>query len=83
MNLLLRFGLLSYLSYSALYLLGMRRVRKAGNVMLLGILAVYAAHAVMETSLYSPQYNLFPIVMFAALQPPAHTEIPSHNFIGT
>lgn len=83
MNLLLRFGLLSYFSYSALYLLGMRRVRKAGNVMLLGILTIYAAHAVMETSLYSPQYNLFPIVMFAALQPPAHTEIPSHNFIGT
>lgn len=83
MDLLLRYGLLSYLSCTALYFLGMRRVRKTGNVMLLGILAVYAAYAVMEPTLYCLQYNLFPLTMFAALNSSVKPEIPSQNFTGT
>lgn len=83
MNLLLRYGLITYLVYSALYLLGMHRVRKSGNMMLLGILAVIAAHAVMEPSLYDLWYGFFPIVMFAVLPTREENEIPSQNLTGT
>lgn len=83
MNLLLRYGLLAYLAYSAVYLGGMLRVRKNGNVMLLGILAIFAVHAIMEPSLYDLRCSFFPIVMFAALPAPEKSEIASHNFIRT
>ena len=83
MILLIRYGLIAYLVYSALYFLGMRRVQKTGNVMLLGILTIIAVHAVMEPTLFDLRYCFLPIVMFAALPSPEKSEIASHNFTGT
>ena len=83
MILLIRYGLIAYLVYSALYFLGMRRVQKTGNVMLLGILTIIAVHAAMEPTLFDLRYCFLPIVMFAALPSPEKSEIASHNFTGT
>lgn len=67
MDLMLRYGLLIYLVYSGLYAAAAFRIRKTGNLMLLGILAVYAAHGIMENSLYILRFSIFPIAMAAAL----------------
>lgn len=83
LNLLIRYGLLTYLVYSALYLLGMLRARKAGNLMLLGILAIYAAHAVMEPSMYDLKQSFFAVLLLSALPSGDECENPSHNFTGT
>lgn len=67
MDLLLRYGLLTYLLYSGLYAATAFRIRKSGNLMLLGILTVYAAHGIMENSLYILRFSIFPIAMAVVL----------------
>lgn len=59
MVLLLKFGVLSYLGYSAVYLTAMVRKWLSREQVLLGILAVFALHSVMEPSLLELRYNVF------------------------
>lgn len=67
MDLMLRYGVLIYLLYSGLYIAAAFRIRKTGNLMLLGIMATYAAHGIMENSLYILRFSIFPIAMAAML----------------
>lgn len=64
---LLRYGVIVYFIFSAIYLLAMVKVYKEKNFFLCTILCVYAIYGIMENSFYSMTNNIFLIALSTVL----------------
>lgn len=66
-QLLLRFGVPVYFLWTGLFFGAMRSLRRKNQVILLGILAIYAVHATMECSMLQLRRNVFLLVIGMAI----------------